>query len=147
MFTEFDIHVHVPSGAVSKDGPSAGMALVISLLSCLTKKEVNQHIAMTGEIDLQGNILPVGGIKEKVLAAQRNNITTVLIPEANRPDVIEIGTLMDSFSVIYISNIMDGVTAALASVEEKEQTPAPVPEENNITEGLLTELPEEQFAL
>jgi ATP-dependent Lon protease len=85
-----EVFIHVPEGATPKDGPSAGITLLTALLSTFTKKHIRQGIAMTGEITLRGKITPVGGIKEKILAAKRTNITTVVLPEANRKDVEDI---------------------------------------------------------
>ncbi len=85
-YGKFDIHIHVPAGATPKDGPSAGVAIVAALASLLTKRRVRSHIAMTGEISLRGRVLRVGGIKEKVLAAQRFGMKVVILPEQNKPD-------------------------------------------------------------
>ncbi len=90
MFSEIDIHVHVPEGAIPKDGPSAGVAMVCSLVSALTKKTVRPDVAMTGEITLRGDVLPVGGIAEKVLAALRSGIRELILPVLNEKDVREI---------------------------------------------------------
>jgi ATP-dependent Lon protease len=89
-FDLLDIHIHVPAGAIPKDGPSAGITLAVSLVSALTKIPVNKDIAMTGEITLRGKVLPVGGLKEKTLAAIRNKIKILIIPEQNQKDLAEI---------------------------------------------------------
>lgn len=90
FFKNNDIHIHVPSGAVAKDGPSAGVTIATSLLSLLTRQPVRHDVAMTGEITLRGRILPVGGIKEKVLAAKRSGISTVVLPKRNEKDLIQV---------------------------------------------------------
>ena len=90
VFARTDLHVHVPEGAIPKDGPSAGVAMVVSLTSLLTGRPVRRDLAMTGEITLRGDVLPVGGIKEKVLAAIRAGITEIILPHLNEKDVIEI---------------------------------------------------------
>jgi ATP-dependent Lon protease len=90
LFRAIDIHIHIPAGAVPKDGPSAGVTLYTALLSLLTSRRVRGDVAMTGEITLRGMVLPVGGIKEKILAAKRAGVTEVILPERNRKDVEEI---------------------------------------------------------
>ncbi len=84
-----DIHVHVPAGAIPKDGPSAGVAMVVAITSLMTGRPVRKLLAMTGEITLSGNVLPVGGIKEKILAARRAGVTGVILPSRNRKDFLE----------------------------------------------------------
>lgn len=90
VFEEQDIHIHVPEGAVPKDGPSAGVTMTTALVSCLSNKPVKANLAMTGEVTLRGNVLPIGGLKEKSLAAHRSGITTIIIPEGNVKDLEEI---------------------------------------------------------
>ena len=90
LFEKSDIHVHVPAGAIPKDGPSAGVAMYTALVSLLTGRTVRNDVAMTGEISLRGLVLPVGGIKEKTVAAHRAGIRTVLLPARNRKDLEDI---------------------------------------------------------
>ncbi len=89
-FSKYDFHIHVPAGAIPKDGPSAGVTIAMSLVSLLTQKSVRPEVAMTGEITLRGRVLPVGGIKEKVLAAKRAGITTLILPNRNEKDLMEV---------------------------------------------------------
>lgn len=89
-FEKNDIHIHVPEGAIPKDGPSAGVGMCTALVSALTGIPVKADVAMTGEITLRGEVLPIGGLKEKLLAARRSGVKTVLIPEENRRDLTEI---------------------------------------------------------
>ena len=105
-FAEKDIHVHVPEGAVPKDGPSAGITMVSSMVSAFRGKKVKSGIAMTGEMTLRGRVLPVGGIKEKILAAKRSGIHTIIISEENRKDVEDIKEVyVKGLSFVYVKNI------------------------------------------
>ena len=107
-FAEKDIHVHVPEGAVPKDGPSAGITMVSSMVSAFRGKKVKSGIAMTGEMTLRGRVLPVGGIKEKILAAKRSGINTIVISEDNRKDVEDIKDIyIKGLTFIYVKNIKD----------------------------------------
>jgi ATP-dependent Lon protease len=85
-----DIHIHVPAGAIPKDGPSAGVAMTVALASLMSGRPARHDIAMTGEVTLTGRVLPIGGVKEKVLAARQAGIKTIILPERNRPDVREV---------------------------------------------------------
>jgi ATP-dependent Lon protease len=107
-FAEKDIHVHVPEGAVPKDGPSAGITMVSSMVSAFRGEKVKSGIAMTGEMTLRGRVLPVGGIKEKILAAKRSGINTILISEENRKDVEDIKPIyVEGLKFIYVNDIQD----------------------------------------
>ncbi|MBQ3251502.1 MAG: endopeptidase La [Bacteroidales bacterium] len=107
-FAEKDIHVHVPEGAVPKDGPSAGITMVSSMVSAFRGKKVKSGIAMTGEMTLRGRVLPVGGIKEKILAAKRAGIHTIIISEENRKDVEDIKEIyIKGLTFVYVKNIQD----------------------------------------
>src|SRR5690606_3540577 len=90
VFDKWDVHIHVPAGATPKDGPSAGITMLTALASSFTQRKVKEKLAMTGEITLRGKVLPVGGIKEKILAAKRANIKEVILSKANKKDIIEI---------------------------------------------------------
>jgi len=122
FFDNMDIHVHVPAGAIPKDGPSAGVTMLTVLTSLLTNRKVKKHLAMTGEITLRGAVLPVGGIKEKVLAAYRAGIKTILLPEWNRKDIEDIpANVRKSISFHFIKDMMDVVKLALEPVKQKEK--------------------------
>ena len=112
-FMEKDIHVHVPEGAVPKDGPSAGITMVTSMVSAYRTQKVKSGIAMTGEMTLRGRVLPVGGIKEKILAAKRSGINTNLISEENRKDVEDIKEIyIKGLTFVYVKDIQDVIKAA-----------------------------------
>jgi ATP-dependent Lon protease len=109
-----DIHVHVPEGAIPKDGPSAGVTLALSMLSALTERPINSSIAMTGEITLRGTVLPIGGVREKALAAKRNGINTVIFPKDNDVDVDELAEwARQGMTFHYVSNISEVFNLAL----------------------------------
>ncbi|MFM7430210.1 MAG: S16 family serine protease, partial [Flammeovirgaceae bacterium] len=90
IFQQYDLHIHVPAGAVPKDGPSAGITMLTSLASIFTQRKVKSNLAMTGEITLRGKVLPVGGIKEKILAAKRGGIKEIILSQKNKRDISEI---------------------------------------------------------
>jgi ATP-dependent Lon protease len=116
LYSESDIHIHVPAGAVPKDGPSAGVAMVTSLASLVTGRAVRSDVAMTGEITLRGKVLPVGGIKEKVLAAKRAGIRRVVLPEQNRKDVEEVEShLLADLHLEYVGRIDEVLQHALVA--------------------------------
>jgi len=120
-YKEFDIHLHVPEGATPKDGPSAGIAIYTTLVSLMTKNPVNRNVAMTGEITLRGKVLPIGGLKEKLLAAVRGGIKTVLIPEENVKDLKDIPTnIKDNIEIIPVSTIDQVLEHALVRKTKKD---------------------------
>ncbi|MCF1708424.1 endopeptidase La [Tabrizicola sp. J26] len=118
-FEAIDIHVHVPEGATPKDGPSAGIAMVTSIVSVLTGIPIRKDIAMTGEVTLRGNVLPIGGLKEKLLAALRGGIKTVLIPEENAKDLTEIpDSVKSGLEIIPVSHVREVLPRALVRMPE-----------------------------
>ncbi|MGB5216810.1 MAG: endopeptidase La [Smithella sp.] len=120
FFEDMDIHIHVPAGAIPKDGPSAGVTMFAALTSLLTNRKVRKHLAMTGEITLRGAVLPVGGIKEKVLAAYRAGIKTILLPEWNRKDIEDIpDNVRKGISFHFIKDMMDVIKLALEPAQKK----------------------------
>src|SRR4029450_9599644 len=110
LFARKDIHIHLPEGAVPKDGPSAGIGLVLSMISTLTGSPVRRDFAMTGEVTLRGRVLPIGGLKEKLLAALRGGITTVLIPQENEKDLVDIpATGKEQLEIVPVSHVDEGL--------------------------------------
>ena len=116
FFRNNDIHIHIPEGAVPKDGPSAGVTMATAILSAITGRKVRADVAMTGEITLRGRVLPIGGLKEKLLAAKKAGIKTVLVPEKNRNDMKEVETeITDGLEIVYASTMEDVLGTALVS--------------------------------
>lgn len=116
VFDQFDIHIHVPAGAVPKDGPSAGITMLTSLASVFTQRKVKQKIAMTGEITLRGKVLPIGGVKEKILAARRAGIQEIVLCESNRKDVLEISEhYVKGLTFHYVTNMLQVIDIALTN--------------------------------
>ena len=121
FFEDMDIHIHVPAGAIPKDGPSAGVTMLTVLTSLLTNRKVKKHLAMTGEITLRGAVLPVGGVKEKVLAAYRAGIKTILLPAWNRKDIEDVPVdVRKSISFHFINDMMEVIKLALEPVKKKK---------------------------
>ena len=115
LLLKTDIHVHVPAGAVPKDGPSAGVAMFTALASLLTGDPVRPEVAMTGEITLRGLVLPIGGVKEKVLAAKRAGIKTIVLPHRNRKDLVDVPKeAQKGMEFIFIKDVQEALDAALA---------------------------------
>lgn len=114
LFDKYNVHIHVPEGAIPKDGPSAGVTMVTSLASSFTQRKVRPNLAMTGEITLRGKVLPVGGIKEKILAAKRAGITDIILCQENRKDIDEIKDIyLKGLTFHYVSNIKEVIDIAL----------------------------------
>jgi ATP-dependent Lon protease len=115
FFEKHDIHIHIPEGAVPKDGPSAGITMATAMISAITKKRVRADIAMTGEITLRGRVLPIGGLKEKILAAKTAKIKMVLVPKKNEKDIDEIEKeILDGIKIVYVDMMEEVLTYALA---------------------------------
>ena len=114
FFKEHDLHIHIPEGAVPKDGPSAGITMATAMLSAITGRAVRANLAMTGEITLRGRVLPIGGLKEKMLAAKYAGITKILVPDQNRPDVEEIdGEIKDDLTIVFVEKMEQVLKEAL----------------------------------
>lgn len=114
LFAENDIHIHVPEGAVPKDGPSAGVAITTAIISCLTNKPVDNNVAMTGEVTLRGRALPIGGLREKSLAALRSGIKTIIVPKENKKDITELPKeVKESLEIVFMESVDDAVKVAI----------------------------------
>jgi ATP-dependent Lon protease len=134
FFDELDIHIHIPAGAIPKDGPSAGVTMLTALVSLLTNRKVKKHLAMTGEITLRGAVLPVGGIKEKVLAAYRAGITTILLPAWNRKDIEDLpANVQKSISFKFLTDMMDVGRLALEPAKKKKLVKPTIKKSNSVT--------------
>ena len=108
FYQKQDLHIHIPEGAVPKDGPSAGITMATAMISVLTGKRVRADLAMTGEITIRGRVLPIGGLKEKLLAAKRAKISTVIVPMQNKRNIEELEpTIVEGLEIIYASTMDD----------------------------------------
>lgn len=105
MFNKFDLHIHLPAGAIPKDGPSAGITLLSSILSAYTKRAINGSFAMTGELNLQGDVLPIGGLKEKILAAKQYGLKSIIIPKSNAKDLVGMDKIFEGLQIHYVENV------------------------------------------
>jgi ATP-dependent Lon protease len=122
VFDKWDVHIHVPEGAIPKDGPSAGITMATALASAFTQRKVKKNLAMTGEITLRGKVLPVGGIKEKILAAKRAGIREIILSELNRKDLEEINEIyLKGLDFHFVRNVGD--VFAIALLKEKVEKP------------------------
>jgi len=127
LFTNYDVHIHVPEGAIPKDGPSAGIALLTALISLFTQRKVKNRLALSGEITLRGKVLPVGGIREKLLAAKRSGIINIILSEANEKDVLEIPSkYLSGMSFNYITNMEDVISMAVLDQKVKSAKELPM---------------------
>src|SRR3989441_1106014 len=127
-FSNYDLHIHIPEGAIPKDGPSAGITLASALISTLSQRPVRKDVAMTGEITLRGNVLPVGGIKEKVLAARRARVTKIILPARNRRDLEEVPKEpLKDIRFVFVDNMRQVVREALKDKVTPVLTPEPRP--------------------
>ena len=138
-FTEYDFHIHIPEGAVPKDGPSAGVTLATALVSALTDVPVRRDLAMTGEITLRGRVLPIGGLKEKSMAAYRTGVKTVVIPADNLPDLAEIDPAVKAgvefvpaseLSTVFHTALLPQTNQPDAAAPDTEKPADPVPHIN-----------------
>ncbi|WP_432629495.1 endopeptidase La [Brotaphodocola sp.] len=120
-FAKHDMHIHIPEGAVPKDGPSAGITMATAMLSAVTERKVKASVAMTGEITLRGRVLPIGGLKEKILAAKMAHMKTVLVPDKNRPDIAELSEeITDGLKIVFVKTMEDVVKEAFAEAQEEK---------------------------
>ena len=125
-FKEHDIHVHVPEGAVPKDGPSAGITMATAILSAVSGRKVKNNIAMTGEISLRGKVLPIGGVREKILAARRHGVKNIILPSKNKPDVEEIAneelssSYIEGMKFYYVDDAQQVFNIALNLLEDED---------------------------
>ena len=139
IFDKKDFHIHVPEGATPKDGPSAGIGMVTSIVSAITEIPVNKNVAMTGEITLRGLVLPIGGLKEKLLAAHRAGIKKVLIPQDNKKDLIEVPkTILNSMEVIPVKNVDEVLKVALTKPLKSVEWMEPITDKSKEKKELST---------
>ena len=128
VFAQNDLHVHVPEGAIPKDGPSAGITMATAILSALTGAPVRSGLAMTGEITLRGQVLPIGGLKEKILAARRAHIDTIVCPKLNKKDLDEVAThLRRGMSFHLVDNVEEVLALALVPPPAPKLPPKGIP--------------------
>ena len=120
MFEKYNVHIHVPEGATPKDGPSAGVTMLTSLVSLFTQKKIKKSIAMTGEITLRGKVLPVGGIKEKILAAKRARIKEIILSKDNKSDIDEINaSYLKGLTFHFVSEMSEVIELAITNQKVK----------------------------
>ncbi|MEO9005809.1 MAG: endopeptidase La [Candidatus Dormibacter sp.] len=132
---KLDLHIHIPKGAIPKDGPSAGISMALAIISALCQRPIRSDVALTGEITLRGRVLPIGGLKEKVLAAHRLGIKTVLLPEDNRPDIVDIPAEVRKRLIFKFVKSMDEVIAEALLPRSSAETPSVVNEPVGLEEA------------
>jgi ATP-dependent Lon protease len=126
IYEQVDIHLHIPEGAIPKDGPSAGVTICSALVSAFTGREVLRDVGMTGEITLRGRILPVGGVREKVLAAHRAGLKTVILPKKNLKDLVDVPKRARSeLNIVPVEHIDQVLEVALAPAPVEDRPPRP----------------------
>jgi len=124
LFINYDIHIHVPAGGVPKDGPSAGITMLTAILSVLTQRPINAHYAMTGELNLRGEVMPIGGVKEKILAAKRNKVDHVILPYKNRHDLTGIEEIAQDIGIIWVQHADEVLHYVLMPLGQEKKTEA-----------------------
>ena len=132
IFTNYDLHIHIPAGAVPKDGPSAGITMLTSMASTYTQRKVRPYLAMTGEVTLRGKVLPVGGIKEKILAANRARIKEIILCSKNRKDIEDINqTYIKDLTFHYVDTVDQVIDIALLPDQVSKPTKFILPVEKD----------------
>jgi ATP-dependent Lon protease len=119
IFSQQDLHIHVPAGAVPKDGPSAGITMLSSILSALTQRPINAQYAMTGELNLRGEVMPIGGVKEKILAAKRNKVPHVILPNKNKHDLVGLEEIAHDITIIWVNHAQEVLDRVLLPQDHK----------------------------
>jgi len=120
IFTNYDLHIHLPAGAIPKDGPSAGVTLLSSILSVITGRAINASFAMTGELNLQGNVLPIGGLKEKILAAKQRGLHNIILPRKNKKDMVGLDKLSKDLNIIFVDSAEEVLEQVLLPISSKQ---------------------------
>jgi ATP-dependent Lon protease len=127
-FAKHDLHVHVPAGSIPKDGPSAGITIATAIVSVLTGRPVDRRLAMTGEITLRGDVMPIGGLKEKILAAKLGGIRRIILPKLNERDLVEVpATITKGMDLRFVGHIDDVLQIALLRPGSRAKAPTPLP--------------------
>lgn len=142
VYEQVDVHIHIPEGAIPKDGPSAGITICTALVSAFTGREVYRHVGMTGEITLRGRVLPVGGVREKVLAAHRAGIKTVILPKRNMKDLIDVPKrARNDLKLVAVEHMDQVLDVALAPLPERPKAPRPKKSARSVTPDAPAEAP------